>query len=292
MLAYRFGENMPFENIQMYDDGNHNDGAANDGLFGVIINNCSNSIDYYLYADNSDEGVFSPKRAAYEFYNVKTTINQGNLVINEVMANNVSTVMDETGDYDDWIELYNNSSTPISTNGLLFSDNPLNLDKWDLPNVVINPNSYFIIWADEDGNTGDNHANFKLSNLGEQLILSNSDSSIVDAEFIYPQLDDIAYGRSPNGIGSFIMLAPTFNGNNTPSAIENIFSDNSFYAFPNPFQDNLKVSKKDYYITNALGQKIYSSKFKNTINTSSWHEGLYFLHFYNLQSTGKLIKIK
>ena len=153
MLAYRFGENMPFENIQMYDDGNHNDGAANDGLFGVIINNCSNSIDYYLYADNSDEGVFSPKRAAYEFYNVKTTINQGNLVINEVMANNVSTVMDETGDYDDWIELYNNSSTPISTNGLLFSDNPLNLDKWDLPNVVINPNSYFIIWADEDGNT-------------------------------------------------------------------------------------------------------------------------------------------
>jgi hypothetical protein len=88
------------------------------------------------------------------------------------------------------------------------------------------------------------------------------------------------------------MLAPTFNGNNTPSAIENIFSDNSFYAFPNPFQDNLKVSKKDYYITNALGQKIYSSKFENTINTSSWHEGLYFLHFYNLQSSVKLIKIK
>ena len=210
MLAYRFGENMPFENIEMYDDGNHNDGAANDGVYGVIVNNCSNSIDYYLYADNIDEGIFSPKRAAYEFYNVKTTINQASLVINEVMANNVSTVMDETGDYDDWIELYNNSSTPISTNGLLFSDNPLNLDKWDLPNVVINPNSYFIIWADEDGNTGDNHANFKLSNLGEQLILSNSDSSIVDAEFIYPQLDDIAYGRSPNGTGSFTMLAPTF----------------------------------------------------------------------------------
>ena len=292
MLAYRFGENMPFENIEMYDDGNHNDGAANDGVFGVIINNCSNSIDYYLYADNSDEGVFSPKRAAYEFYNVKTTINQASLVINEVMANNVSTVMDETGDYDDWIELYNNSSTPISTNGLLFSDNPLNLDKWDLPNVVINPNSYFIIWADEDGNTGDNHANFKLSNLGEQLILSNSDSSIVDAEFIYPQLDDIAYGRSPNGTGSFTMLAPTFNGNNTPSIIENVFSNNSFYAFPNPFKDNLKVSEADYYITNALGQKIYSSKYETSINTSSWREGLYFLHFCNLQSIVKLIKIK
>ncbi len=90
----------------------------------------------------------------------------------------------------------------------------------------------------------------------------------------------------------FTMLAPTFNGNNTPTSNENIFSDNSFYAFPNPFKDILKVSKKDYYITNALGQKIYSSKFETTINTSSWHEGLYFLHFYNLQSTVKLIKIK
>ena len=78
-----------------------------------------------------------------------------------------------------------------------------------------------------DGNTGDNHANFKLSNLGEQLILSNNDSTVIDAEFIYPQLDDIAYARSPNGTGSFSMLAPTFNGSNTPTSIENLFEDDN-----------------------------------------------------------------
>ena len=293
MLAYRYGENMPFINIQMLDDGNHNDGSANDGLYGAVINDCSNSIDYYLYAESNNEGVFSPKRAAYEFYNIKTSVPQSSLVINEVMANNQTTVMDETGDYDDWIELYNKTNTPISTNGLLLSDNPLNLDKWDLPNAVINPNSYFIIWADEDGNTGDNHANFRLSNLGEQLILSNSDSSIVDAEFIYPQLDDIAYGRSPNGTGSFTMLTPTFNANNTPSNVENLIDNENITAFPNPFIDQLSVkSEQDFYITNILGQKIFNSKRSSIVNTKLWDEGMYILHSKDSHNSIKLIKIR
>ena len=293
MLAYRYGENMPFIKIQMYDDGNHNDGMANDGIYGAVINNCSNSIDYYLYAESNDEGVFSPKRAAYEFYNIKTTIPQSSLVINEVMANNQTTVMDETGDYDDWIELYNKTNTPISTNGLLFSDNPLNLDKWDLPNAVINPNSYFIIWADEDGNTGDNHANFRLSNLGEQLILSNSDTSIVDAEFIYPQLDDVAYGRSPNGTGSFTMLPPTFSANNTPSNIENYNIEEKVLAFPNPFNDHLNIlAEDDFYITNLVGQKILDVNKIARINTKFWDEGIYILHSKSSNNSIKLIKIK
>ena len=293
MLSYRYGENMPFIKIQMYDDGNHNDGMANDGIYGAVINNCSNSIDYYLYAESNDEGVFSPNRAAYEFYNIKTTIPQSSLVINEVMANNQTTVMDETGDYDDWIELYNKTNTPISTNGLLFSDNPLNLDKWDLPNAVINPNSYFIIWADEDGNTGDNHANFRLSNLGEQLILSNSDTSIVDAEFIYPQLDDVAYGRSPNGTGSFTMLPPTFSANNTPSNIENYNIEEKVLAFPNPFNDHLNIiAEDDFYITNLIGQKILDVNKTATLNTKFWDEGIYILHSKSSNNSIKLIKIK
>ena len=69
-IYYRFGENMVFRQVPMFDDGNHNDGIANDGLYGAKIQNSSNVIDYYLYADNDSSGVFSPKRAAYEFYNI------------------------------------------------------------------------------------------------------------------------------------------------------------------------------------------------------------------------------
>ena len=47
--------------------GNHNDGIAGDG-YGCKISNCSNSIDYYVYADMI-HGIFS-KRASFEFYNL------------------------------------------------------------------------------------------------------------------------------------------------------------------------------------------------------------------------------
>ena len=194
----------------MFDDGNHNDGLANDGLYGVKIQNSSNSIDYYLYAENDSSGVFSPVRAAYEFYSIKSHLNAGDLVINELMSNNLSVVTDPSTDFDDWIELYNPTNSPISTNGLFLTDTLNLLHKWKFPNYLIPSGGYAIVWADEDGGQGDLHANFKLSNLGEQLVLSNSDSVVIDSVSYLPQSDDVSFGRSPNGIGSFNMLTPTF----------------------------------------------------------------------------------
>ena len=222
-VSYRFGENQIFRNKEMFDDGIHNDGASGDGVYGCKITNCSNSIDYYFYADNDSAGVFSPVRAAYEYYSIQFGVSSGDLVINEVMANNVSTVSDNSGKFEDWIEIYNTTNFSISINGLFITDTITNLHKWDLPNHIIAPNSYFVIWADEDGNQGAEHANFKLSNFGERLILSNSDSSIIDSITYLPQVDDISFARNPNGTRSFFsMMTPTFNHNNNSTATEDI----------------------------------------------------------------------
>ena len=155
------------------------------------------------------------------------------------MSNNVSTVSDNSGKFEDWIELYNTTSSPISTNGLFITDTIPNLHKWALPNHIISPNSYFIIWTDEDGNQGAEHANFKLSNFGEQLILSNSDSSIIDSITYLPQVDDISFARNPNGTGPFKMMTPTFNKNNNTTATEDI-PISSYICYPNPFSDQIK----------------------------------------------------
>jgi hypothetical protein len=85
-VSFRFGNNQRFVSAQMFDDGNHNDGSAGDGVYGCKIEGCSNSVDYYLYADNESSGVFSPVRAAYEFYHMHFNISSGDLVINEVLA--------------------------------------------------------------------------------------------------------------------------------------------------------------------------------------------------------------
>lgn len=54
------------------------------------------------------------------------------LVINELMADNRTTLEDpcEEGEYPDWIELYNGSTTPISLNGLYLTDDANNPTKW------------------------------------------------------------------------------------------------------------------------------------------------------------------
>ena len=121
-VSYRFGENQIFRNLEMFDDGLHNDGVSGDGIYGCKISNCSNSLDYYFYADNDSAGVFSPVRASYEYYSYQFGIGEGDLVINEVMSNNVSTVTDNSGKFEDWIEQYNATNFPISTNNLFINN--------------------------------------------------------------------------------------------------------------------------------------------------------------------------
>ena len=236
--------------------------------------------------------MFSPIRAAYEYYTIQFGLSSGDLVINEVMSNNVSIVTDNSGKYEDWIELYNTTNSPISTNGLFITDTLAYFHKWNLPSYVIPPNSYSIIWADEDGSQGEEHANFQLSNLGEQLVLSNADSSVIDSITYLPQSDDIAYGRSPNGSGQFTMLTPTFKANNDfPNSIDDISENIKIY--PNPFSDILYLEKKENLVVrDLLGKIIYSSVNTNQVQTSNWDSGVYFISFLDKNQTVKVIKIK
>ena len=291
ILGYRFGANMAFKTTTMFDDGNHNDGTANDGVFGGVISNSANKVDYYLYADNDSAGVFSPVRAAYEFYSIQSQLNVGDVVINEIMSNNISTTSDASGKFEDWIELYNTTSSPVSTAGLFLTDTLGLLQKWELPDYTIPANGYAIIWADEDGGQGDLHANFKLSNLGEQLILTNADSLVIDSITYLIMADDIAFARLPNGSGPFIMQAPTFNANN--DFINSITEkQEQIKVYPNPFSDVIKWNSfEGIEVRDILGKLMYTSENTNRISTSTWQTGIYFLHLNDKNQTIKVIKI-
>ena len=90
------------------------------------------------------------------------------------------------------------------------------LDKYSFPDITLEPNSYFIVWADDDEEEqGDyNHATFNLLASGEQLYLSDSDFNILDEVIFGEQIADMGYARVPNGTGDFIIQIPTFNYNN------------------------------------------------------------------------------
>jgi hypothetical protein len=67
-LGYRFDTTNRFRRYIMYDDGNHGDGSSGDGVYGLQFNMDSSYVQFYIYAENNNAGIFSPQRAEHEFY--------------------------------------------------------------------------------------------------------------------------------------------------------------------------------------------------------------------------------
>lgn len=133
------------------------------------------------------------------------------VVINELMPVNSTVVADQNGEYDDWIELFNTTSSIIDISGFYLSDDKSDILKWQIPaGTSIPAIGYLIIWADKDTTQVGLHSNFKLSSLGEKVLLSKPDGTTVD-EVIYPgQTLELSYSRRPNGTGTFKWQDPTF----------------------------------------------------------------------------------
>lgn len=128
---------------------------------------------------------------------------RGVLFINEFMAANSSTIADEAGDYDDWIELYNASSDALELSGIYLTDNLAVPNKWVLPDTTVPARGFLLIWADDEAEEGPLHANFNLAAaVGEQIGIYSSYGGrvrIVDTLSFGPQHRDTSYGRLPDG---------------------------------------------------------------------------------------------
>lgn len=131
------------------------------------------------------------------------------LRLNELMASNSITIEDDAGEYDDWLEIYNNSSEPILMDGLYLSDNPNNLVKWQFPQIqfTLFPSQFLLIWCDDDVPQGPFHTNFKLSAGGEFVILTATDGTEILDFIEFGSLDsDVSLGRLPDGSGDWLIL--------------------------------------------------------------------------------------
>jgi hypothetical protein len=209
-LAYRNSLVDKFTKIDMLDDGNHGDGAAGDGRYGATVQVQATDFHYYIYAENANAAMYEPRRAEFEDSTISViSLNSSELVINEFMADNASTITDQAGEYEDWIEIYNPTGSVVSLTGLHLSDKVDNPGKWTFPDTVIAADGYIVVWADEDGGQPGLHANFKLSAGGEAVVLAATDLVIIDRFAFGAQSPDISSGRCPNGSGNFGAMSPT-----------------------------------------------------------------------------------
>ncbi|NUY81830.1 CotH kinase family protein [Flavobacterium sp. MAH-1] len=296
-LYYATGVVGNFTATQMFDDGLHNDGAASDGVFGASIPGyeANTFVRYYIeaIANNTALSVsYLPTGAEHDIfvYTVAAAQIANGVVINEFMASNSAGNTDEAGEFEDWIELYNNNEIGIDLNGFHLTDDTSDLDKWTFPSgTTIAAHGYLIVWADNETADGSLHASWKLSADGEDLVLSDSALNIVDSYTFGAQSTNIASARIPNGTGDLVMQAATFNANNESLGVETQ-TLHSLVIYPNPANtivnvkgsDNLIGQKIELY--NALGQKLYENTItaEMQIATDRFATGIYYLKIGSL----------
>ncbi|MBW6478272.1 MAG: CotH kinase family protein [Bacteroidales bacterium] len=124
------------------------------------------------------------------------------IIINEFMASNSTTIADEDGDFEDWIEIYNPSTSNVNLSGYGLTDDIANPFRWTFPAVTIAPGEYLLVWASGKDRRlpGEPlHTNFSISNEGEPLLLSKNDGMLIN--YIPPTslVADVSYGRFPDG---------------------------------------------------------------------------------------------
>jgi hypothetical protein len=299
-LGYRFDHPLKFTRVQMFDDGAHNDGAAGDHVYGVGVLLSGLMMEYYVYAENANAGLFSPQRAEHEFHTLMVTLplaTAGQVVINELMASNSATAVDNYGESDDWIELYNTTSTPLSVSGLYLSDDPLYLNMWQIPaGTFIDANDYLIIWADDDTSQYGLHTNFKLSSNGETLVFSNGTAFFDDVTFGI-QSTDVSYARCPDA-GVFAFAPPTFAAsNNCTVSLNELDQPLAVSVYPVPTLDVVYVTSQEEQLTLTVvdlsGRQLYATKMsagKIEIPSTTWMSGYYRILLTN-EVSGKSTSI-
>ena len=210
----------------------------------------SGKYDWYIFASNNSTYDKFPKYD-YKSFEVLDLVDNQTVWINEFLAKNETINVDEAGEYEDWIELWNYSQMEIDLANHYLTDKQDDLTKWQFPDssIQISSNGYLLIWCDEDQEDGVLHTNFKLSSGGEFLALVHPDGETILDSITFPsQAEDISYGRilSSNNEAEWDYLSPTPGFlNNTlhiskAGLLEDSFELNSVY--PNPFNSNFKIS--------------------------------------------------
>ena len=133
-------------------------------------------------------------------------------ILNEFLSSNDATNMDESGEYDDWLEIANPTGEPLDLSGYGLTDG-LAADEapWIIPNgTVVLPGNFLLIWCDEDEDQGSFHASFKLSADGETVSLINPDGELVDKSS-FRRCPPIPRGRVPTVVNGEKRLPPPSN---------------------------------------------------------------------------------
>jgi hypothetical protein len=162
------------------------------------------------------------------------------VVINELVAFNDQTAVDEDGDSPAWIELMNASEAAANLAGWGLSDKRNQPGKWRFPAVTLPPHAYLLVFAsgkDRVAPTGPLHTNFKLNAAGEEILLTLPDGTPSDRAPAARLRRDVSLGRFPDASGPWRFSATPTPGraNSTRDTYDSLLFEAPEFSHPSGF---------------------------------------------------------
>lgn len=205
--------------------------------------------------------------------------------INEFMADNLTTIQDEHGQYEDWIEIYNGTNQPFNIGGMYITDK-LNIpNKYKIPennpdSTTIQPGGFLILWADEDLTQGVLHVNIKLSKNGEQIGLFDADGiTAIDSLTFGPQQTDVSLARITDGYPGWHLLNQPTPGYSNANSHEIIIPAgwSGISSFREPFENDIEIIlaniQSEFVLITDMSKIYFPSQGINTLQTWDTHSG-------------------
>ncbi|HEU0011741.1 MAG TPA: lamin tail domain-containing protein, partial [Verrucomicrobiae bacterium] len=147
-----------------------------------------------------------------------------NVVLNEILANNVS-FKEPDGSTPDWAELYNPSTNAVDLGDMSLTDDTFNARRYVFPaGTMIPALGYRTIRLDGDIPAGTNNTGFGLKATGSGLHLydkpANGGAQLSSIEFGV-QAPDFSIGHVPDAAGPWALNLPTLAGANIAATLGN-----------------------------------------------------------------------
>jgi len=180
---------------------------------------------------------YYPGIAIFWFIILLSTAHVGgqDLVINEFMSLNKTTIQDEDGEYSDWIEIYNKGDSPITLSDYALSDDSSDIGKWVFPEMPLSSKGFLLVFASgkDRHDPAELHANFKIASSGEEIFLSGPGRIIIDRAGPASLPDDWTMARVPDGSNQWFECSNSTGGSSNDIANHLLFSfDQGFYSSP------------------------------------------------------------
>lgn len=140
------------------------------------------------------------------------------LRINEILVINDSNYVDNYGQRNGWIEIFNTAYNTVDIGGLYLTNERNNPTKYRIPTgdplTKIAPRNYLLFYADERPTRGIQHLNFKLTETNYLALYEGNGKTLIDAVEFKDQKPDVSFGRIKDGSSEWGFLDKTTPGSN------------------------------------------------------------------------------